>query len=417
MRITDVRATPVNIPFVAPLRASMGRLGAITKTVIEVDTDEGITGLGESAALDVSTTVMRLRERLIGLDALELNELQTRCLGARHSFDLWENIADLKRALGGIEIALWDLRGRAEGVPLYQLLGGKVRDAIPFTEYFAMRIAHDGHGGESTPLEVAKYCARMVEEHDAPFFEGKMGAQPLSIDVEMVKEIRSAIGDERTIRLDTNGQWTVATAREALRRLEPYNVENYEDPVDTFEELVRLRRYTEASFSTHNPDLKRAVAMGVPDNFVLNFVELGGIRRTLEFVAAANMFGFGFWFHSGETGIGNSAYLQVGAVVESITEPSQSLFRFMADDVIEEGPHSPEHGYLPVPDGPGLGVTLDKKAFARCHQRFLDDGPLPSGDGSSHWLNRAPWLRGPALRPHLETAGAVAGNGDVGPSA
>jgi glucarate dehydratase len=215
----------------------------------------------------------------------------------------------------------------------------------------------------------------------------------------MIKEIRNAIGEDRVIRVDTNAQWTMATAREAVRRFEPYNVQNFEDPVDTLEGLAKLRPYTRASLSTHNPDLKRAVTLGVPDYFVLNLVELGGIRRTLEFIHATNMMGFGFWFHSGETGIGNSAYLHVGAVVESITEPSQSLFRYMADDVIEEGPHSPRDGYVPVPDGPGLGVTLDPESLARCHQRFLDDGPLPSGDGTRHWLNRAPWLSGPAFVP------------------
>jgi glucarate dehydratase len=134
------------------------------------------------------------------------------------------------------------------------------------------------------------------------------------------------------------------------------------------------------SFSTHRPDLRRAVALGVPDAFVLDLVELGGIRRTVEFVQACEQLGFGFWFYSGDAGVATAAYLQVAAALEPIREPSQSLLRWTADDVIEGGPFSPRRGVLRVPDGPGLGVTLDRAALERCHRRFLDEGPFPSGD-------------------------------------
>ena len=77
---------------------------------------------------------------------------------------------------------------------------------------------------------------------------------------------------------------------------------------------------------------------------------------------------------SPDTGVANAAYLQVAAG-ESLSEPSQTLLRWHADDVIAEGPFRPERGVLAVPPEPGLGVTLDEKALARCHRRFLDEGP------------------------------------------
>ena len=114
MRITAVRATPVNIPFHAPYRFSLGSTASVTKTIVEVETDEGITGIGECADGDRSADVARLGERLAGLDPLALNECERRCVPAfEHS--LWENVTALKRAFGAIEMALWDLRGRAEG--------------------------------------------------------------------------------------------------------------------------------------------------------------------------------------------------------------------------------------------------------------------------------------------------------------
>ena len=133
------------------------------------------------------------------------------------------------------------------------------------------------------------------------------------------------------------------------------------------------------SFSAHHVDLRRAVDLGVPDFFVLNLVELGGIRRTVEFVRACELLGIGFWFHSGDTGVATAAYLQVSAALEPIREPSQALLHWTADDVIEEGPFCPRGGRLPVPAGPGLGVTLDPAALRRCHERYLREGEFPSG--------------------------------------
>jgi glucarate dehydratase len=337
-----------------------------------------VSGLGECADGDRSADITRLGERLIGLDPLDLNECERRCVPAfEHS--LWENVTTLKRAFGAIEMALWDVRGRADGVPLYLLLGGAVRREIAFTEYFALRHPGASHPGESTPLDVARYCARMIEQYDSPAFEGKLATVGLDEELEMVREVRAAIG-ERSLRLDANHAWTVPTARDALRRLAPYDIRCIEEPVGSHEELARLRPFTDIAFSAHAPDLRRAVALSVPDFYVLNLVELGGIRRTVEFVRACEQFGIGFWFHSGDTGVASAAYLHVSAALEPIREPSQALFHWYGDDVTAQGPFCPRGGVVAVPDGPGLGVTLDRGALARCHERFLAEGAFPSGE-------------------------------------
>ena len=127
----------------------------------------------------------------------------------------------------------------------------------------------------------------------------------------MVREVRAAIGDSRRLTLDANGGWTVPTAREAMRRLDRYGIHYYEDPVETPEELAQLRSHTTASFSSHVVDLGRAIALRAPDAIVTNLNELGGIRRTVEFIAACARFDVAFRFHSGETGIATAAYLHV----------------------------------------------------------------------------------------------------------
>ena len=379
MRIRDIRTTPVNIPFTAPYVFSYGSIASLTKTVVEVDTDDGVTGLGEVADGNRAGDVMALRERLIGLDIRELNIAERRCLpGMRYT--PWSNLVAIKRAFAGIEMALWDARGKSEGVPLSTLLGGAVRNEIALSEYFSFRMPGTSEPGESTPLDIARYCARMVELHGSDVFEGKVATVSLAEEVTMVKEIRTAIGD-RELRLDANYGWTVPTAREAMRRLDPYVIHYYEDPVETLEEMAQLRNATRASFSTHQIDLGKTIALRAPDCIVTNLCELGGIRRTVDFVRSCEHFDVGFRFHSGETGVGSAAYLQVSAALEPIREASQTLFRWYADDVVAEGTFVPKNGKVAVPPGPGLGVTLDKKAIARCHQRFLDEGTFPPGQG------------------------------------
>ena len=254
---------------------------------------------------------------------------------------------------------------------------------VALTEYFSYRLAGPSCPGESTPLEVARHCARMIEEHGAGPFEGKVCTVSLDEEVEMVREVRAAIGDTRRLTLDANGGWTVPTAREAIRRLDRYGIHYYEDPVETPEELAQLRSQTTASFSSHVVDLGKAIALRAPDAIVTNLNELGGIRRTVEFIAACARFDVAFRFHSGETGIATAAYLHVSGAVEHVREASQTLVRWYADDVIAGGPFAPENGVLAVPSGPGLGVTLDPDALRRCHERFLREGPFPSGGSSA----------------------------------
>ncbi len=375
MKVTGVRATAVNIPFTAPYVFSHGSVRSLTKTIVEVDTDTGVTGIGEVADGDRARDVEALGERVIGLDVRELSIAEQRCLpGIRYS--PWADVQGMRRAFGGIEMALWDARGRIEGVPLHLLLGGAVRKDIELSEYFGYRVPGVSEPGESTPEEIAEYCARMIDEYGSTNFEGKVATVGLDEEVEMVARVRAAIGD-RVLKLDANAGWTVQTAREAVRRLDEYVIHYYEDPVETYEEMSRLRNYTRANFSTHVINLEEAIRLKCPDTIVTNLVELGGIRKTVECVKACELFGIGFRFHSGETGVASTAYLHVSAALEHVREPSQTLFRWYGDDVIEEGTPIPRNGTVPVPDGPGLGVTLDCDALQRCHERFRDEGPFP----------------------------------------
>ena len=374
-RIRAIRATQVNIPLVAPYRWSVGSFVGLSKTIVEVETTSGVIGLGEAPSWTSAPVVTDLvAPKLIGADPVDLADCERRALPPIRVMRNAEDDSVL-RAFGAVEMALWDVAGQLAGRSVASLLGGAVRSRVSFTEYFAFRHARDGQGGEETPAAVAAYCGRMAEQHGSQAFEGKLGVTDLATELRLAREVRSAIGEDAVLRFDANMAWNVSTARAALHGLERYNVRNLEDPVRTFEEMARLRGETSISFSTHDPALRAAVRLGTPDAFVINLAVLGGIRRSLAFIHACEEMGVEIWFYSPDTGVANAAYLQVAAATPWISNPSQTLLRWHTDDVIEGGPFVPVANEIAVPDGPGLGVRLDRAALQRCHRRFVDDGP------------------------------------------
>lgn len=376
MKIRSISALPVNIPFRAPYRFSYGAIASLTKTVIELQTEDGLIGLGECADGDRAVEVMAAGARLVGMDVRDIHAAEAKLVpGMRYT--PWGNVAAARRVFGGIEMAMWDARGKTEGVPLFTLLGGAVRTEIALTEYFSYRFPGIDPG-EATPTDVARYCATMIERHSSTVFEGKVGTVPLSEEVRMVREVRAAIGD-RPLQLDANGGWTVPTAQEALTRFAPYDISWFEEPCETYEEMADLRRHSPIAFSAHAIDLPKAAALRCPDAIVTNVNEHGGIARTRDFIRACEAMGVGFRFHSGETGIASAAYLHLSAALSHVRGASQTLFHWYADDVIDGGPFALENGVTGVPTSPGLGVTLDRKALQRCHDRYLTEGSFPSG--------------------------------------
>jgi glucarate dehydratase len=376
--IASVTATPINVPMVAPYRFSFGTLASFTTTIVEVVDSDGVVGIGETPHGDLAAAVEGLGARIVGLDVDALNECERRCVSPS-GFSLWDDSAADRRAFGGIEIALWDLRARRADRPLVDLLGGRLRDTVAFTEYFAFRV-----GREETPADVIRYCEQIASEFDPPSFEGKLGVLDLEAEMAMIADLVRALGPGRVLRLDANGAYTVPTARRVMRLMEDLGIGWLEDPCRTLDETARLRADGPAvSFSTHEPDLARAARTGVPDGICIDASEMGGLRRTQDFLRACAALGVGFWCYSGDAGIMTAAYLHLTAAEPSMIRPHQSLFRFTADVVIEQGHYAPKGGVLEVSAQPGLGVTLDRVALQRMNERYRTEGAMASSD--SHY--------------------------------
>lgn len=371
MKITAIRATPVNIPLEAPYLWSYGALDGFSKTIVEVETDQGITGLGEGPSpANVATIERVFAPRLLGRDPIDIQGAEELCLPS------WRGVGTIDvdlasiRAFGAVEMALWDIRGKAWGRPLYQLLGGAHRKLIPFTDYFAFR-----EGMESTPEEVRDYCLRLHADHGTTMFEGKLSTTDPAPSIRIVELLRDALGPAAVLRIDSNKAYGLTEARRIAAALRPLDIRCWEDPVATFEEMAALRQHSAIPFSVHTSDIRRAAALGVPDAFCTDVNVHGGIGRTLRFIGACEQMGIDFWCYSGDSGIASAVYLHLAAALPHLREPAQSLFRQQPFDVIEEGPFRPRGNCVPVPEGPGLGVTLSREKLAHCHRLFVENGP------------------------------------------
>ena len=364
LTITAIRATPISIPMSYAYKWGSGTYDGFTRTLVEVETSAGITGVGECGiSRDARLIEEVLAPLLIGADPLDLAACETRAVPSYQSLITFRDFSRLN-AYSGIEMALWDIAGKLTGRSLAQLLGGEVRSEVGFTEYFALETA-----GTEGIAAVVEGCMEAVSRYGATSFEGKVGVLPLRDEVQMVAAIREAVGADALIRLDANMSWDVPTATEALRRYAELGVTWIEEPVQTQSELARLRQYTPISISSHQLDLPAAARDGAPDAFVVKTHYLGGIRRTADFVTACAMFGIHVWFRAPGAGVATAAELCLAAALRPITQPSQNLSRWVGDDIVEGGPFHARDGVVAVPQGPGLGVTLDRDAVARCAER------------------------------------------------
>lgn len=372
MKITAIRATPVLIPLEAPYVWSYGVLDGFTKCVVEVETSDGVVGIGEAPSHGSARLIEAFAPLLIGRDPLDIGGLERRVLP---SMPAAHSVTDhgLRGAWGGVEIALWDLRGKLWGQPVANLLGGIHRRQIGFTDYVGYRLPEGDKGGEASVAAVIDQCHALQATYGTTWFEGKVSDPDLRANIALVQGLRAAFPDAM-LRIDSNQAFSLPSAIYLAPAFEEAGVRNWEDPTPDWQAMKRLRARTTIPFSGHNTDLGKAVAYGVPDAIVSDVAGFGGFAAMLRFVSACAGAGIDFWCYSGDSGLGTAAYLHACAAHPHIREPNQSLLRWQPLDVIAEGPFCPKANHLSLPDGPGLGVTLDQGRLAYCANLLRERG-------------------------------------------
>lgn len=382
MKIIEVRATPVYVPMQHPLRWSFGVEPGTTRVIVELLTDEGLIGLGESnGGRALADAVLECRPLYIGMDPLDVSRVAKRFAIYRVTSEQMARSAQLKMAGAAIEMACWDLVGKMLGKRCGDLWGGIDRERVEFTAYVFYRYESlEREGRYSDPQFVAEYSAELLERYGFRDVKLKNGVLDPEVEIDTVRRIREAGGDRlRGIRVDPNQAWSVETSVRVLNKLEPYDIEFCEDPTWGIEGMSLVRERTPIPLATNMccisfeqiPLAVRARALDV----ILGDVHFwGGPTAVTQLAKICETFNLGMSMHSDrELGISTAAIVHLAAALPTISHAIDSHLLDQADDVIAE-PFAFHDGGLRVPEGPGLGVELDRERLERHHRLFLEHG-------------------------------------------
>jgi L-alanine-DL-glutamate epimerase-like enolase superfamily enzyme len=375
MKITDVRATPLAVPFRETHVTWTGAYSAKSTLLIEVATDEGITGIGEAPGIPLAEinqlVVEEFRDGLVGQDPFAINELQQRALDSQSKAGLtaltWKafrNIAN--NALGGIEIALWDIVGKATGRPLHQLLGGALRDRV---DMFAWIHRKEQRAMVEDALDFRQRGFRA--------FYLKIGLGTAR-DLADLSALREALGPDALIRGDANGAWTPTQAMREIRALEPIAPDWIEQPVteDDFDGFERVARLSPVPLCIDqgvntNQLAYDAIRRRLADVICSDIHRVGGLMAFREMAAMAHLANIQVCRHAGpEFGISGIAHVHLMATIPNATLGNQTYATTIADDIVNEKVDDFHDGGILVPDAPGLGVTLDRDKVAKYREMY-----------------------------------------------
>ncbi len=368
MKISDVRWTSVFIPIEAPLRYAFGSHPGFSRIIVEVHTDEGLVGLGECyGGASREGQLMELRPLLIGEDPFQLERIRWK-LAAPSALKLFGNVL----GFAALEFACLDLQGKALRKPVCELIGGKLRDEIPFAAYLFYRYANEkGKGEVSSAPQMVAFARDLVKRYGFETLKYKNGVLPPDEEIETFVALREAF-PKLKIRLDPNAAWSVTTAVRVARKLHGYDVEYLEDPVWGMRAMSRVNAKSPWVTLASNmsvfafEDLVPNVAMDVLDVVLLDPHWYGGISRAKLAGQLCEAMGVDVGMHSGaEFGISQAAMLHLAASLPNMTVAPDSHYHHLTDDILEGGKLKYKNGKMAVPAGPGLGVSLDRDKLAK----------------------------------------------------
>ncbi len=368
MRITSIRTTVVygrrKRAYGRVTTTALGPADISEYALVFVETDEGIAGIGEISS------VFSRRGRLLARDVDEV--LAPRLIGI-DPFDITRIVATMDEALwgtelakAGVEMAMWDIVGKALGVPVYKLLGGKVRESVPLSYSIPF--------GE--PEEMAEFAAARAKDGFRTV-KVKVG-QSADRDVAAVRLVREAVGDAQRVRVDANMAWR--TAKEAIaiiRRMEPYAPELIEQPLPPREldALAEIRRSVGVPIMVdesvgHPRDAMEVIRRQAADIVNVYVTESGGIQNAARTFTLCELAGLPCMIGSmPEFGIGTAAQIHLGIAMSNLKLDSDTCGVLYHEADLLRTPLRIENGHAFPPEGPGLGVEIDEAVVERWREK------------------------------------------------
>lgn len=371
-RIVGFRSWLVYLPYNIAMTWGSGTRTGGTRLVVELTTESGIKGYGETICLlDFIEPVLHkvVMPLAVGRSVSEVERIHRHVLGAGY----YHHKRAAVMALCAVEMAMWDALGKLAGLPLSALWGGQWRDAVEVSAYLFMA----DHGALAE-------TAREFRRQGYDSFKIKVGAGEAN-DLRTVETVRGAIGAGVHLRADVNGGWTPGTARRQLQKLLQYDLAYIEQPLelDDLAGHAELRRVQpipvaldESAYTLS--DVGNIVRMGAADVILLDPHEMGGLWQVRKAAAIPESVGLGMTLHSGgELGFSQAALVHLAASIPTMTIAIDTEYYYYDDDIVADR-LAIAQGRMAVPQAPGLGVApdfdkLEKYRVDAIRGAYLDD--------------------------------------------
>lgn len=396
IRITGARITPVAFAD-PPLLNTVGvHQPYALRAIIQLDTDAGLVGLGETYA--DSRHLARLNaaaEAITGLDVFALNAIRA-TIAVALADDLKSDTAAVGTAgmittasavdqvLSPFEVACLDIQGHWLGRPVSDLLGGKVRDAVPFSAYlFYKWAAHPGQepdrfGEALDPAGLVAQARRIIDEYGFTAIKLKGGVFPPEEEMAAIEALAEAFPG-MPLRLDPNAAWTPQTSVKVASGLAGI-LQYLEDPTPGLDAMAEVAQQAPMPLATNMcvvafDQLAPAVAKGSVKVVLSDHHYWGGLHRSRLLAGICETFGLGLSMHSNShLGISLAAMVHLAGATPNLTYACDTHWPWKTEDVVKDGALRFVDGAVAVPTTAGLGVEIDEDALAALHEQYLRCG-------------------------------------------
>ncbi len=401
MRISEIHITPVAVPDPPLLNAAGLHAPYALRIIIELVSADGLSGWGEIPGSDAALSALKqAAKHLIGMDPWHLNAIDAKLEGLAKPDERGATPWDQRTGVhvnSAIEVACFDLLGKSIGRPAVDLLGGAVRERVPFSAYLFYK--YEGAGGDFgfgrdasatgwfaaradaalDPAGVVAQARAMIENYGFKSIKLKGGAFEPQQEVDAILALRAAFGPDMPLRLDPNAIWRVDTAIAAGKQLIGA-LEYYEDPVRGQANMGAVSRALDIPLATNMcttsfADLPGSIAHQSEAIILSDHHFWGGFRATLELARFCAVFGRGLSMHSNShLGISLAAMTHLAAAVPELTYDCDTHYPWQDGCDLLAEPLPFEDGAIAVPRRSGLGIEVDRAKLAQLHQQYLACG-------------------------------------------
>ncbi|MCZ0727297.1 glucarate dehydratase family protein [Mycolicibacterium iranicum] len=392
IRITGARITPVAFAD-PPLLNTVGvHQPYALRAIIQLDTDAGLVGLGETYA--DTRHLSRLQaaaEAITGLDVFSLNliraAIDTRLHGdtaAVGTAGMITTASAVDQVHSPFEVACLDVQGQSLGRPVSDLLGGKVRDAVPFSAYlFYKWAAHPGQEPDSfgealDPDGLVAQARRIIGEYGFSAIKLKGGVFAPEEEMAAIEALAREFPG-MPLRLDPNAAWTPQTSVKVASGLAGI-LEYLEDPTPGLDGMAEVAAQSPMPLATNMcvvafDQLAPAVDKGSVRVVLSDHHYWGGLQRSRLLAGICDTFGLGLSMHSNShLGISLAAMVHLAGATPNLTYACDTHWPWKTEDVVKDGALTFVDGSVPVPTAPGLGVEIDDDALDALHEQYVRCG-------------------------------------------